>query len=66
MPGDKVGKIYYRETMNSPDILLFDPLSFKEGKTLSVESFIPSYDGKKLLIGYSESGAEISILRFWI
>jgi prolyl oligopeptidase len=63
MPGDKVGKIYYRESMDSPDILLFDPLSFKEGKTLSVESFIPSYDGKKLLIGYSESGAEISILQ---
>lgn len=63
MPGDNVGKIYYRETMDGEDILLFDPLNFKEGKVLSVENFIPSYDGKKLLIGYSESGAEIAILQ---
>jgi prolyl oligopeptidase len=63
MSGDNVGKIYYREKMDGKDILLFDPLNFKEGKTLSVESFIPSYDGRKLLIGYSESGAEIATLQ---
>jgi prolyl oligopeptidase len=63
VPGEKVSKVYYRENMNSPDILLFDPLTFITGKTLSVEGIIPSYDGKKLLIGYAEKGAEISTLQ---
>lgn len=62
-PGEKVSKVYYRENMKSPDILLFDPLTFIAGRTLSVEGVIPSYDGKKLLIGYAENGAEISTLR---
>jgi prolyl oligopeptidase len=63
LPGEKVGKIYYIEKNNGPEILLFNPLTFVKGKTLSVESFIPSYDGKKLLIAYAENGAEISTLR---
>ena len=62
-PGEKVSKVYYRENMNSPDILLFDPLTFMAGKTLSVQSVIPSYDGKKLLIGYTEKGGEVSTLQ---
>ena len=62
-PGEKVAKVYYRENSNSPEVLLFNPLTFIAGKTLSVETIIPSYDGKKLLIGYSENGAEVSTLR---
>ncbi len=63
MPGEKVSKVYYRESVNAADKLLFDPLTFIAGKTLSVESITPSYDGKKLLIGYAENGAEISTLQ---
>lgn len=63
VPGEKVSKVYYRENMSGPDILLFNPLTFIAGKALSVESIIPSYDGKKLLIGYAEKGAEISTLQ---
>lgn len=63
MPGEKVSKTYYRENLNSPEILLFDPLTFIEGKIVSVEDAIPSYDGKKILIGYAENGAEISTLQ---
>lgn len=62
-PGEKVSKVYYRETLNDKDILLFDPLTFIAGKTISVQSISPSYDGKRLLIGYSEEGAEISTIR---
>jgi prolyl oligopeptidase len=62
-PGEKVAKVYYRENSKSPEILLFDPLTFIAGKTLSVETIIPSYGGKKLLIRYSENGAEVSTLR---
>ncbi len=63
MPGEKVSKVYYRENIKGEDKLLFDPMTFIPGKTLSVESIAPSYDGKKLLIGYAEEGAEISTLR---
>ncbi|TYB80355.1 S9 family peptidase [Bizionia saleffrena] len=63
MPGEKVSKVYYRENMDSPEILLFDPLTFIDGKTLSVGDAIPSYDGKKLIISYSENGAEVSTIQ---
>ncbi|QAA81048.1 S9 family peptidase [Aequorivita sp. H23M31] len=62
-PGEKASKVYYRNGINGKDELLFDPLTFIPGKTLSVESIRPSYDGSKLLLGYSEQGAEVSTLR---
>ncbi len=62
-PGEKVSKVYYRENINDADQLLFDPMTFVPGKTLSAESITPSYDGKKLLIAYAEQGAEVSTLR---
>jgi len=63
MPGEKVSKVYFREGMEGAEQLLFDPLTFIAGKTLSVERIIPSYDGKKLLLGYAENGAEVSTLQ---
>jgi prolyl oligopeptidase len=63
MPGEKVSKVYFKENINSPEILLFDPLTFIAGKTLTVEAAMPSHDGKKIVIGYSENGAEVSTLQ---
>lgn len=63
MPGEKVSKVYFRENMGAPEQLLFDPLTFQEGKTLSVQQIAPSYDGKKLLIGYAENGAEVQTIQ---
>lgn len=63
MPEEKVSKVYYRENIDAQEQLLFDPLTFVEGKTLSVQSLIPSYDGKKLLIGYAENGAEVQTIQ---
>ncbi len=63
LPGEKVSKLYYRENMASPEVLLFDPLTYLKGKTLSIENAIPSYDGKKLIIGYAEDGAEITTIQ---
>jgi prolyl oligopeptidase len=63
MPGEKVSKVYFRENMDAPEQLLFDPLTFQAGKTLSVQQISPSYDGKKLLIGYAENGAEVQTIR---
>ena len=58
-PGDKVSKVYYREGIAGKEQLLFDPLTFIDGKTLSVGQIVPSYDGKKLIIAYTEGGAEV-------
>jgi prolyl oligopeptidase len=63
MPGEKVSKVFYRESMEDAEHLLFDPLTFIAGKTLSVQAVIPSYDGKKLLLGYAEGGGEVSTLQ---
>ncbi len=63
MPGEKVSKVYYRENINAPEQLLFDPLNYLEKKTLSVQQIAPSYDGKKLLIGYAENGAEVQTIQ---
>jgi len=58
-----VGKIYYREGMNGKEELLFDPTTYIPGKTISVQDFTPSYDGKKIAIDYSEQDAEITVVR---
>ncbi|MDQ2719082.1 MAG: prolyl oligopeptidase family serine peptidase [Bacteroidota bacterium] len=63
MPGENVAKIYYRQGMDGKEILLFDPTTYINGKTLSVQSAMPSYDGKKIIIGYSEGGAEVSTIK---
>ena len=63
MPGEKVSKVYFRENIDAPEQLLFDPLNYLEGKTLSVQQIAPSYDGKKLLIGYAENGAEVQTIQ---
>ncbi|HMS66950.1 MAG TPA: prolyl oligopeptidase family serine peptidase [Saprospiraceae bacterium] len=62
IPGESVGKVYYRNGLYGEEILLFDPLAFEAGKTLSVSSIVPSHDGKYVGISYSENGAEIGTL----
>lgn len=63
MPGENVSKLYYRQGMNGKEQLLFDPTTYIKGKTLSIQSTLPGYDGKKIIISYSEAGAEISTIR---
>ncbi len=54
LPGEKVGKVYYREGMTGAEQLLFDPTTYIPGKTLTVESFIAqSMMANKLAIGYT-------------
>ena len=64
LPGENVGKIYYRQGVNGEEKLLFDPTTYIPGKTLSVQGIVPDYDGKKLAIIYSEQGAEVSFIKF--
>jgi prolyl oligopeptidase len=62
-PGEKVAKLYYREGLTGQEIMLFDPANYVNGKTLSIQGIKPSYDGKKILVWYSENGAEISTIK---
>lgn len=64
MPGEVVGKLYYRQGINGKEILLFDPTTYIPGKTLAIENAVPSYDGKMIAIGYTEKGAEFSTIKF--
>jgi prolyl oligopeptidase len=63
MPGDNVAKLYYRQGMDGQEVLLFDPSTFIPGKTLSIQASLPSFDGKKIIVSYAESGAEVSTIR---
>jgi prolyl oligopeptidase len=54
--------LYFREGKNGKEILLFDPVSRNDGKTYTINYFVPSEDGKKLAYGISESGAEVSTI----
>ena len=50
---DKQGldKLFYREQLSSEEIEIFDPSSFKGGKT-DINYIKPSFDGKKVAIGF--------------
>lgn len=63
LPGESVGKLYYKEGMKGAEILLFDPLNQIKGEKLSMQEFIPSFDGKLVAIAYSKQGAEVGTIR---
>jgi prolyl oligopeptidase len=63
LPGQSVGKLYFREGTSGKEQLLFDPLTYIKGKTLSIQNFSPSYDAKYVAIAYSENGAEVSTIK---
>ena len=63
MTGESFAKLYYRDGMNGKEELLFDPTTYIPGKILSLQSFTPSHDGKKIGFVYSEKGAEIGTLK---
>ena len=63
LPTEKVGKLYVRDGKTGPETLLFDPSAYDKSKTYSVTAFTPSPDGKQVVIGLQEGGAELSTLR---
>ncbi len=63
MGGENVGKLFFRDGLDGPEKLLFDPGNYsKESKTV-IQSFVPSWDGKHIVLGLSAGGAEWSELR---
>jgi prolyl oligopeptidase len=61
--GENVGKLYYRQGWKGAEKLLFDPSTYKAGVVTTIESVVPSWDGKFVALGFSSGGAEFSELR---
>ncbi len=61
--GENVGKLFFREGWNGAEKLLFDPNTYKTGVVTTIQSVLPSWDGKYVVMGFSSSGAEYSELR---
>lgn len=63
LPSEKAGKLYAREGKTGPEQLLFDPAAYEKRKSFMMTAFTPSSDGKLMVIGLQEGGAELSTLR---
>lgn len=66
--GENVGKLYVRQGWSGAEQLLFDPGTYASqfataGKTTTLETYAPSWDGKYVAIGLSSGGAEYKEVR---
>jgi prolyl oligopeptidase len=66
--GENIGKLYYREGWKGAEKLLFDPKDYhpqgaKPGQVTTLQSMVPSPDGRHMAVGFSASGAEYSEIR---
>ena len=58
--GEQYARLYYRDSYETEEKMLFDPGTFDPKKTYTVNYFKPSWKGDKLAIALSHSGYEIS------
>jgi prolyl oligopeptidase len=66
--GENVGKLYFREGWKGQENLLFDPADFKpvgakSDAVTTIQSIVPSPDGRYVAMGFSAGGAEYSEIR---
>ncbi len=61
--GENVGKLFFREGWNGAEKQLFDPGPYQTGVVTTIQSVLPSWDGKHVVLGFSSGGAEYSELR---
>ncbi len=61
--GENIGKLCFRESWNGVEKLLFDPSTYKAGVKTTIQTILPSYDGKYVALGLSAGGAEFSEIR---
>ena len=61
--GENVGKLYFRNGWGGQEQLLFDPSTYQPGVTSTLQSLLPSFDGKYVAMGISAGGAEIGAIR---
>ncbi|HKV98896.1 MAG TPA: prolyl oligopeptidase family serine peptidase [Vicinamibacterales bacterium] len=65
---ENVGKLYVREGWTGAERLLFDPSKFtpkiaKPGDVTTIQSVLPSPDGRLVALGFTAAGAEFSEIR---
>ncbi|GAA4328908.1 prolyl oligopeptidase family serine peptidase [Mucilaginibacter gynuensis] len=63
MPGENIGKLYYKQGEHGAEILLFDPSTYQNGKGYYMLDHLPSHDGKMVAIAIANGGGEIATLR---
>src|SRR6266536_5661948 len=61
--GENVGKLFSREGWKGAEKPLFDPNTYKTGVVTTIQSVLPSWDAKYVVMGFSSGGAEYSELR---
>ena len=61
--GENVGKLYCRDGWEGKERLLVDPSTYKEGVATTLQSFVPSVDGRFVALGFTSGGAEYSEVR---
>ena len=61
--GENVGRLFVREGWDGREQLLFDPNLYKKGTDTAVKLFVPSLDGKYVVLGLAAKGGEWSELR---
>ena len=61
--GENVGKLYVRQGWRGKERLLFDPSTYKSGVTSTLQTILPSFDGKYVALGISAAGAEVGDVR---
>lgn len=64
-PNEKHPKLYYRAAMDQAEELLYDPTQFlpEKQEQYYINYLKPSWDGTKLLIGFTKNGEEFSEVR---
>jgi prolyl oligopeptidase len=61
--GENVGKLYFRQGWNGTEKLLFDPGAYQTNGVTTINSFVPSWDGRHVVLALTSGGAEWSELR---
>jgi prolyl oligopeptidase len=61
--GENVGRLFVRDGWDGREQLLFDPDSYKKGTDTAIKLFVPSFDGKYVVLGLAAKGGEWSELR---
>ena len=61
--GENVGRLFMRQGWMGAEKLLFDPGTYKAGVITTLESVVPSPDGRLVALGLSSGGAEYAEVR---
>lgn len=61
---DNIPKLYYRESYNTPEVLLYDPKDYNPNtdSDFVINYIAPNWDGSKVIICLTQMGQEISDL----